>query len=60
MSSSFMDRFYAHPKWSDEDSKERAVSLVNSPQVYIYIQYLFIYFSVYSYVCFLIIVQPTH
>lgn len=26
--------------------------LVNSPQVYIYIQYLFIYFSVYLYVCF--------
>lgn len=39
------------PRWSDEDSKERAVSLGNSPQVYVYIQYLFIYFSVYLYVC---------
>lgn len=50
--------------WTDFmcPSQEQAEGMVwvNSPQVYIYIQYLFIYFSVYLYVCFFLVVQSMH
>lgn len=39
-----MDRLHLSVLDSHEDSNERAVCLANSPQVYIYIKYLFIYF----------------
>lgn len=47
-------------EWSDKDSKEQDIGLVNSPQVYIYTQYLFIYFCVKLYVLLFLIVQPMH
>lgn len=61
LSSVTVDRLHvSFNKRSNEVSKkERAVGLANSAQVYIYIQYLFIYFSVYLFAFFLV-VQTMH